>query len=99
MSEQDLITVNIDGKEVLVPKGTNIIEAAARIGVEIPHYCYHPKLSVVGNCRMCLVEMGMPMKDRATGELILDDKGQEQIGWMPRPAIACATSAIPGIHI
>lgn len=99
MSEQDLVKVNIDDKEVLVPKGTNIIEAAAQIGIEIPHYCYHPKLSVVGNCRMCLVEMGMPLKDRATGELILDDKGEQQIGWMPRPAIACATSAIPGVHI
>lgn len=99
MSEQDLITVNIDDKEVLVPKGTNIIEAAAQIGIEIPHYCYHTKLSVVGNCRMCLVEMGMPMKDRATGEAVLDEKGRPKIGWMPRPTIACATAAIPGIHI
>ncbi len=50
MSDQtDLITVNIDDKEVLVPRGTNIIEAAAQAGIEIPHYCYHPKLSVVGN--------------------------------------------------
>lgn len=99
MSEQDLITVNIDGKEVRVPKGTNMIEAAAKLGIEVPHYCYHPKLTVVGNCRMCLVEMGMPMKDRATGELILDENGRQQIGWMPRPAIACATSATPGLHI
>jgi NADH-quinone oxidoreductase subunit G len=99
MNDQDLITITIDDKEVRVPKGTNIIEAAAKIGVEIPHYCYHPKLSVVGNCRMCLVEMGMPMKDRATGEAILDDQGQPKIGWMPRPTIACATAAIPGIHI
>jgi NADH-quinone oxidoreductase subunit G len=99
MSEQDLIKVHIDDKEVLVPKGTNIIEAAARLGIEIPHYCYHPKLSVVGNCRMCLVEMGMPMKDRATGEPVLDEKGQPKIGWMPRPAIACATTATPGLQI
>src|SRR6478736_1365615 len=55
----DLVTVNIDGKEIAVPKGTNVIEAAQLVGVEIPHYCYHPKLSIVGNCRMCLIEMGI----------------------------------------
>ncbi|MEJ1972859.1 MAG: 2Fe-2S iron-sulfur cluster-binding protein [Lacunisphaera sp.] len=62
----DLVTVNIDGKEIAVPKGTNVIEAAKLVGVEIPHYCYHPKLSIVGNCRMCLIEMGMPAVDPAT---------------------------------
>jgi hypothetical protein len=41
----DLVTVNIDGKDIAVPKGTNVIEAAKLVGVEIPHYCYHPKLS------------------------------------------------------
>ncbi len=95
----DLIKVIIDDREVFVPKGTNMIEAAAKVGIEIPHYCYHPKLTVVGNCRMCLVEMGMPMKDRATGEPVLDENGQPKIGWMPRPAIACATTAVPGLQI
>ena len=45
----DLVTVNIDGKDIAVPKGTNVIEAALLLGVDIPHYCYHPKLTVVGN--------------------------------------------------
>ncbi len=49
--------LTIDGKEVEVPVGTTIIEAAKKIGKEIPHYCYHPKLSIAGNCRMCLVEV------------------------------------------
>jgi NADH-quinone oxidoreductase subunit G len=49
--------VTINGKVVDVPEGTTILDAAKRIGVEIPHYCYHPKLSVAGNCRMCLVEV------------------------------------------
>ncbi len=97
--QNDLITVFVDDKEVAVPKGTNMIEAAFQAGVEIPHYCYHPKLSVVGNCRMCLVELGMPMRDRATGEPVLDEGGQQKIGWMPRPAIACATNAAPGLRI
>jgi NADH-quinone oxidoreductase subunit G len=49
--------ITINGKAVDVPEGTTILNAAKRIGVEIPHYCYHPKLSIAGNCRMCLVEV------------------------------------------
>ena len=62
------VTINIDGQDIEVPKGTNIIEAVKMVGKgkEVPHYCYHPKLTIAGNCRMCLVEMGMPMRDRAT---------------------------------
>ena len=95
------VTINIDGRDVDVPKGTNIIEAVKMVGKgkEVPHYCYHPKLSVAGNCRMCLVEMGMPMKDRSTGEAILDEDGKQKIGWMPKPTIGCATNAAPGMHI
>ena len=49
--------VKIDDVEVDVPNGTNMIEAAAKAGIEIPHYCYHPNLSIAGNCRMCLVDI------------------------------------------
>ena len=57
----DKVTLSIDGKQVQVPKGTNIIEAAKCAGVDIPHYCYHPHLSVAGNCRMCQIAVkGMP---------------------------------------
>lgn len=95
------ITINIDGEDVAVPKGINIIEAVKLVGKgkEVPHYCYHPKLSISGNCRMCMVEMGMPMRDRATGEAILDEDGKQKIGWMPKPTIGCATNAAPGMHI
>jgi len=47
----------IDGKEIEVPPGTTVIEAAARHGIEVPHFCWHPDLPVDGNCRMCLVEI------------------------------------------
>lgn len=53
MSEQELVKITIDGQEVEVPAGINVIEAARYAGIEIPHYCYHPDLSVPGNCRMC----------------------------------------------
>lgn len=100
-SQNDLITINIDGQDIDVPKGINIIEAVKLVGKgkEVPHYCYHPKLSIAGNCRMCMVEMGMPMRDRATGEPVLDEDGVQKIGWMPKPTIGCATNAAPGMHI
>jgi len=96
----DLVTVNIDGKDIAVPKGTNVIEAAKLLGIEIPHYCYHPKLSVVGNCRMCLIEMGLPAVDPATKAPIMDPAtGKQKVNWMPRAQIGCATNAMPGLHI
>ncbi len=53
----DPVKVTIDGKEVNTVKGKTVIQAAADEGILIPHYCYHPKLSIAGNCRMCLVEI------------------------------------------
>jgi len=49
--------MTIDGREVKVPKGTLVVDAAKTIGIEIPVFCYHPKLKPVGACRMCLVEI------------------------------------------
>ena len=96
----ELVTVIVDGMEVAVPKGTNLIEAALRVGVDVPHYCYHSKLTVVGNCRMCLVETGMPAVDPATKAPIMDPAtGKQKVNWSPRPAIACATNAAPGLHV
>ena len=57
----EVVNVTIDGQVTQVPKGTNIIEAAKTIGVDIPHYCYHPHLSIAGNCRMCQISVkGQP---------------------------------------
>ncbi len=50
-------TIKIDGKEYTVDDGLTILEAAQNVGIEIPHYCYHPALRIVGSCRMCLVEI------------------------------------------
>ncbi|NJN36995.1 MAG: 2Fe-2S iron-sulfur cluster binding domain-containing protein [Nitrospiraceae bacterium] len=52
-----MVRLTIDGMTVKVPKGTLVIEAARRLGVMIPHFCYHPKLKPDANCRMCLVEV------------------------------------------
>jgi len=53
-----MITLSINGRKVEVQPGTTVIEAAAAIGIEIPHYCYHKDIGVDGNCRMCLVQVG-----------------------------------------
>lgn len=46
----------IDGQEIEVEEGSTVLQAAENLGIEIPVFCYHPKLSIAGNCRMCLVE-------------------------------------------
>jgi NADH-quinone oxidoreductase subunit G len=97
--DDGLISIFVDGTEVRCAPGTNMIDAAAMAGTEIPHYCYHPKLSVSGNCRMCLVELGLPGRDRATGTPLLHDDGSPIISWFPGPAIGCGTKAAPGMHI
>ena len=98
--QPDLITVNVDGRDIAVPKGTNMIEAARLLGIEVPHFCYHPKLTVAGNCRMCLVEMGTPALDPGTKQPVLDPAtGRPKINWVPKPVIACFTNATPGLHI
>jgi NADH-quinone oxidoreductase subunit G len=52
-----MLKVEIDGKPIEVPHGTSIIEAARRLGIYVPHFCYHSKLSIAANCRMCLVDI------------------------------------------
>jgi NADH-quinone oxidoreductase subunit G len=52
-----MVNLTIEGRQVSVPAGTSILEAAKTVGVLIPHYCYHPALPVAGVCRMCLVEV------------------------------------------
>jgi NADH-quinone oxidoreductase chain G len=59
--QQEQVTVTIDGRAISVPPGTLVWEAARRLGIEIPIYCYHPKMDPLGACRMCFVEVkGMP---------------------------------------
>ncbi len=67
-------TLTIDGRTVEVPAGTNLIEAGLKVGVQIPHYCYHPRLSIVGQCRMCMVEIeGMGKLQAACSTQVMKD--------------------------
>jgi NADH-quinone oxidoreductase subunit G len=80
------------------PIATTMIQACALVKVDVPHYCYHPRLPVSGNCRMCLVEFGTPAMgpDRKP---IMNPDGTPKIAKSPRPAIACATPISPGMEI
>jgi NADH-quinone oxidoreductase subunit G len=105
----DTMTVKVDGIVVVVPKTspdpltgkplpTTMIQACNLAKVEVPHYCYHPRLPVSGNCRMCLVEYGTPAlgPDR---QPLKNPDGSPVISKSPRPAIACATPISPGMEI
>ena len=103
------IKVRVNGQDVEVPKTTpdpvsgkpvptTMIQACFATGAMVPHYCYHPKLPIAGNCRMCLVEFGTPAigPDRKP---ILNADGTPRVAKAPRPAIACATPISPGMEI
>jgi NADH-quinone oxidoreductase subunit G len=94
-----MVNVQIDGIWHQFPKGTRMIEACRQAGNIVPHYCYHPKLTSPGNCRMCLVQMGMPPRPAPGQEPQRDGQGYENIGWMPRPVIACANTVSENMGI
>jgi NADH-quinone oxidoreductase subunit G len=52
-----MLEIEIDGKKLTVPQGSTVMDAAHSVGTHIPHFCYHKKLSIAANCRMCLVEV------------------------------------------
>ena len=96
MSKQ--ISITIDGKQVTVPEGLNIVDAAKQAGIYIPVFCHHPKLEPVGMCRMCLVEIGRPMRDRATGQIVMEN-GAPKIQFMPKLETACTNKVEEGMAV
>jgi NADH-quinone oxidoreductase subunit G len=100
MAETKLVKIVIDGKDYEVAAGSNLVDAAKwNAGNDIPVFCYHPKMEPVGMCRMCVVEMGMEEIDRATGQPVLDEKGQPKVRWMPKLQTACTQKVGAGMHI
>ncbi|GGB28601.1 NADH-quinone oxidoreductase [Flexivirga endophytica] len=80
---EDLVTLTIDGAEVSVPKGTLVIRAAEKLGVQIPRFCDHPLLDPVGACRQCLVEV----PDAGNGR------------GMPKPQASCTLAVAEGMKV
>lgn len=95
-------TIKIDGREIPFEQGDTIIKAAHRAGIDIPHYCYHPGLSVAANCRMCLVEV-LPPPGRPAMELDVLRWDPEKNDYVPskKPKLqpACQQPCAPGMEI
>jgi len=94
-----LVNLKIDEHELTVPEGMLIVNAAREVGVDIPVFCYHPKLNPVGMCRMCLVEIGRPMIDRATGDPVREADGSPKIQFSPKLETACTTPVSEGMRV
>src|SRR4026207_595347 len=96
MSKQ--VTLTIDGIQVTASEGTVVADAAKLVGIDIPVFCHHPKLEPVGMCRMCLVEIGRPMRDRATGQFVMEN-GAPKIQFMPKLETACTNKVEEGMVV
>ena len=96
MSKQ--VTLTIDGRQVTVPEGISVVDAAKMAEIDIPVFCHHPKLEPVGMCRMCLVEIGRPMRDRATGQFVIEN-GVPKIQFMPKLETACTNKVEEGMVV
>jgi NADH-quinone oxidoreductase subunit G len=94
-----LVTVTIDDTTVQVPAGTLVTDAAQVAGIEIPVFCYHPKLTPVGMCRMCLGEVGLPSRSRETGQIEVDEYGKPVIRFLPKLQATCTTEVSDGMVI
>ncbi|MCJ7624650.1 MAG: 2Fe-2S iron-sulfur cluster-binding protein, partial [Anaerolineaceae bacterium] len=95
----DEVTLTINGKKVTVSNKVTIVEAAKALGIDIPVFCYHPKMEPVGMCRMCLVEIGRPIVDRRTGEIQRESDGTVKIWFGPKLETACTTRVGDGMVV
>ncbi|MBS1710986.1 MAG: NADH-quinone oxidoreductase subunit NuoG [Armatimonadetes bacterium] len=80
VAQENLVTVTINDVEIQVPNGELIVESVKRLGLEVPIFCYHPRMKPVGMCRMCLVEVGFKQADGSVRK-------------MPKPQAACTLPA------
>jgi NADH-quinone oxidoreductase subunit G len=94
-----LISLQIDNQAISAPENTLIVDAAKRAGIDIPVFCYHPKMKPVGMCRLCLVEIGRPVIDKATGKPATEPDGSPKIQFGPKLETACTTPISEGMVI
>ena len=92
------VTLTIDGVQVTVPEGLGVADAAKLAGIDIPVFCHHPKLEPVGMCRMCLVEIGRPVRDRTTGQFVMEN-GAPKIQFLPKLETACTNKVEEGMVV
>ena len=82
--------ITIDGKEYEFEGRPRLLQFCLDHGIELPHFCYHPSMSVPANCRQCLVDIGSPVRDRETGDIQTDDQGEPVIQFSPKLQTSCS---------
>ena len=94
-------TVEIDGQvyEYDSDHHDKLLQFCLDQGVELPHFCYHPAMSIPANCRQCLVQVGTPERDRATGDLVTDEDGNPNIQFMPGMQTSCTIGLQDGMVV
>ena len=92
-------TVTIDGALYEYEGSPKLLQFCLDHGLELPHFCYHPAMSIPANCRQCLVETGMPAKDRETGEIEKDENGEPKINFAPKLATSCSVDVADGMVV
>jgi len=85
-AEKKEVQVTINGTKISVPAGELLVESVKRLGLEIPIFCYHPRMEPVGMCRMCLVEVGFEQQDGS-------------VRMMPKPQAGCTLGASEGMVV
>ncbi len=91
--------VYIDGKEFEFEGKPKLLQFMLDNGLEVPFFCYHPSMSIPANCRQCMVKVGLPVKDRETGEYELDENGERVIRWFPKLQTSCNTDMSEGMVV
>ncbi len=91
--------ITIDGTVYEFEGRPKLLQFCLDHGIELPHFCYHPALSIPANCRQCLVEVGMPVIDRETGKPKLDENGQPVIQFMPKLQTSCSLDMADGMVV
>jgi NADH-quinone oxidoreductase subunit G len=91
--------VTIDGHEVDFDGSHKLLPLSIESGLEIPHFCYHPAMSIPANCRQCLVEVGTPKVDRETREVVMGDDGTPEIQFFPKLMTSCSVDVTDGMVV
>ena len=86
VADVPLVNITVNDQPLQVPKGELIVESVKRLGLEIPIFCYHPRMKPVGMCRMCLIEIGTKGPDGS-------------VRMMPKPQAACSLPASEGLVV
>ena len=91
--------VFIDGNRYEYEGEHKLLQFMLDTGIEVPFFCYHPAMSIPANCRQCMVKVGMPVKDRETGEFDMDENGERVIRWFPKMMTSCNTNLDDGMVV